>query len=381
MFKKLLSSLLMILSVFALNSVSYAGLFGGDDEYALKAIPFDFNTAMNNPKSIAPDYLDTYSTLSIKGIKKVIIPHFQVRFCMQDDASKAVQISTSFMTSTYSAFAGVNVAMSPEYREMVTKKLYDRFKQRLKERGIEVIEIDPSLDIPELKKGLAESHPSGTIEELFNAVNRMDKKEKESKNKMSYPWAIHFPSSTSGLIYGGIMEGAKIGESWARVAENSTMPPSVIKLANKLGAGVIYAGFEVRVEKMHAYSPKKFTLKPELTVEAAPVLRTRLLSMKIMPENGKQLVMAIGMSGGVNFVGMNFAGLQIQPIASANPFSSPKNGNYPWVEMDGSYGGLRGTETKGSWILQPDEGLFIKDFDKVMDAQLNMAFGLIDNNL
>ena len=120
-----------------------------------------------------------------------------------------------------------------------------------------------------------------------------------------------------------------------------------------------------------------FFSKPKPQVKAEPVLRTRLLGFKLMPENGDRLIMAIGMTGGQNFVGMNFDGLGIQPVASTFPVGGPKYGNYPWIELEGSYGGLRGTGTDGAWELAPDPVKLEGDLTKVMDAQYALLLHLI----
>jgi len=353
------------------------------DDYPLKAVPFDFSAAHETPGSIVKDYLDTYQTMDIKGTKKVIIPSFQVRFCMQDDATKTY--STSFSTSTMSfsssstAFAGVNVKLSAEVRQKLADLLYDRFVKQLKTAGIEVVTLDPKLQLSEIQEGIKNTPESGSTEDLFTMAGRETKQEKKAKTSWSYPWSIHHPTQTTTLTFNGIMEGNGPGYSWARMAERPVIPPSTIKVAKQMGVGVITVGYEIRLEKMDASMDKSvgFFGKPKPQVKAEPVLRTRLLGFKLMPEQGSSLVMAIGMTGGQNFVGMNFDGLGVQPVASTFPVGGPKYGNYPWIELEGSYGGLRGTGTDGAWELAPDPAKLESDLTKVMDAQYSLLLHLI----
>lgn len=353
------------------------------DDYPLQAVPFDYTAAMENPASIVKDYLDTYQTIDIKGIKRVIIPSFQVRFCMFDDATKTYSSSYTAgnmkVTSSSSAFAGVLLKLDAATRQKLTDLLYERFVKKLKELGIEVVNVDPMLQMSEIQEGIKNTPESGATEDLFTMVGRETKQEKKAKTSWSYPWSIHHPTQTTTLTFGGVLDGNGPGYSWARMAERPVISPAVIKIAKQMGVGVITVGYEIRLEKMEASMDKSggFFSKPKPQVKAEPVLRTRLLGFKLMPEQGDRLVMAIGMTGGQNFVGMNYDGLGIQPVASTFPIGGPKYGNYPWIELDGSYGGLRGTGTDGAWELAPDPVRLESDLTKVMDAQYALLTYLI----
>ncbi|WP_281183881.1 hypothetical protein [Trichlorobacter lovleyi] len=353
------------------------------DDYPLQAVPFDFSAAMESPGSIVKDYLDTYQTMDIKGTKRVIIPSFQVRFCMMDDATKTYSSSYTAgnmkFTSSSTAFAGVMLKLDASTRQKLTDLLYERFVKQLKDIGIEVVKVDPALQMAEVQTGIKETPESGAVEDLFTMVGRETKQEKKAKTSWSYPWSIHHPTQTTTLTFGGVLDGNGPGYSWARMAERPVISPSVIKVAKQMGVGVITVGYEIRLEKMEASMDKSggFFSKPKPQVKAEPVLRTRLLGFKLMPENGDRLIMAIGMTGGQNFVGMNFDGLGIQPVASTFPVGGPKYGNYPWIELEGSYGGLRGTGTDGAWELAPDPVKLEGDLTKVMDAQYALLLHLI----
>lgn len=348
----------------------YAGLFGSDkDEYALSATPFDYAQASSAPLEMSKDYFNSHQTESIKGIKKVIIPVFQIRFSMYDDAKKNHNDAYSYG----SIKAGVDVKVSNEVRERITKKLYSQFVSRLKAEGIEVLDVNEYKNLPEVQKAIADVPESGTIEELTTLSGRESEAEKKKKGSFFYPWAIHYPSKYNNFLFSGMMEGNAPGQSTMRVAERPNLHPSTIKIAKKLGVGIVTVGYEIQLEKMDAYLEAKLWDK-KLIVNAAPVLRTRLLAFKVMPENGDSLMMAVGMGGGTNFTGMNFDGLGIMPI-SKPIFGTPKYGAFPWIETEATYGGLTNAE-QYLFHLTPDPKALEADIDKAMNAQYNLLFSM-----
>ncbi|MDD5716988.1 MAG: hypothetical protein PHW64_04220 [Sulfuricurvum sp.] len=361
-----------------MTTAAYAGLFGSDkDEYALSATPFDFAQSSSAPLEMSKDYFNSHQTESIKGVKKVIIPVFQVRFCMYDDAKKNYfsQMSAGGLTTTRSGSveAGVEVKLSQEVREKITKRLYDQFVERLKKENVEVVDIKKYANLPEVQKAIAEVPESGTVEELSTLSGRETEVEKKKKASFFYPWAIHYPSKYNNLLFSGMMEGNVPGQSTMRVAERPNLHPSTIKIAKKLGAGIVSVGYEIRLDKMDARMESSLW-DTKLIVEAAPVLRTRLLAFKVMPESGDTLMMAVGMGGGTNFTGMNFDGLGIMPI-SKPIFGTPKYGAFPWIDTMATYGGLTKSDSY-LFHLTPDPKALESDLDKVMDAQYNLLFSM-----
>lgn len=377
--KKGLSKALIALSVLMSTTSAFAGLFGSDkDEYALSATPFDYEKASSAPLEMSKDYFNSHDTESIKGVKKVMIPVFQVRFCMYDDAKKNhfSQMSAGGLTTTSSGSveAGVEVKLSQEVREKITKRLYDQFVSRLKAEGIEVVDVNEYKNLPEVQKAIADLPESGTVEELSTLFGRETEAEKKKKASFFYPWAIHYPSKYNNIMFSGMMEGGVPGVSTMRVAERPIINPSTIKIAKKLGVGIVSVGYEIRLDKMDARMESKLWDK-KLIVEAAPVLRTRLLAFKIMPENGDAKMMAVGMSGGTNFTGMNFDGLGIMPI-SKPIFGNPKYGPFPWIETVATYGGLTKADSY-LFHLTPDPKALESDLDKAMEAQYNLLFSML----
>lgn len=356
------------------STPGHAGLLGGGDPKRVEAVPFDFDAAINNPGSIAGDYFGTHTTQSLAGLKKVIIPSFQVRFCLRDDVARTSTFSTASFSSWSSKSAGVTVDLPEEVRQQLTDELYERVVQRLAALGVEVVPIPRDLDLPELQAGIKAMPPSGHIEDLTNAAQRTSKKEKQDADSWLYPWAIHYPSQVTAVAYSGISEAMPPFMSWLREAEMPQMPISTMKIGKAMGTGILTLGFEVRLEKM-AFERGSF-LGKGATINAEPVLRTRLLGAKLVPDDGGYKPVAVGMGGGRLFPGMNYNGFGIQPIATI--MGSPKHGDFPWIEMNGSYGPVVGTGEDGRWLLKPEPEALAKDFRQITDAQLSLIFHLIE---
>jgi hypothetical protein len=353
------------------TTTAFGGIFGSDkDEYALSAKPFDYAKASSAPLEMSKDYFNSHETESIKGVKKVIIPVFQVRFSMKNDAKK----NHSDTYSYGSISAGVELKLSNEVREYLTKKLYNQFVARLQSEGIEVVDMNEYKNLPEVQKAISIVPESGTIEELVTFSGRETEAERKKKDSFFYPWAIHYPSKYNNFLFSGMMEGNVPGVSVMRVAERPLIHPSTIKIAKKLGVGIINVGYEIQLDKMDAYLESKLWDK-KLIVKAAPVLRTRLLAFKIMPEKGDALMMAVGMSGGTNFTGMNFDGFAVMPI-SKPIFGTPKYGAFPWIETEATYGGLTNADSY-LFHLTPNPKALEADLDKAMDAQYNLLFAML----
>ena len=140
-----------------------------------------------------------------------------------------------------------------------------------------------------------------------------------------------------------------------------------------MGTGILTLAFEIRLEKM-AFQKGSFLGKGP-TIKAEPILRSRLVGFKLVPDDGGFKSVAIGMSGGRLFAGMNYDGLGIQPLATV--FGRPKHGDFPWIELAGRYGPVVGTGQDGRWLLKPDPALLMEDFRKVTDAQLSLIFQLV----
>lgn len=366
-YKTFIVSTLLVMT----TTTAFGGIFGSDkDEYALLAKPFDYAKASSAPLEMSKDYFNSHQTESIKGIKKVIIPVFQVRFSMKNDAKK----NHSDTYSYGSISAGVELKLSNEVREHLTKKLYNQFVARLKSEGIEVVDINEYKNLPEVQKAISSVPESGTIEELSSINGRESEIEKKKKDSFFYPWAIHYPSKYNNFLFSGMMEGNAPGQSLMRVAERPNLHPSTIKIAKKLGVGIVTVGYEIQLDKMDAFMESKLWDK-KLIVQAAPVLRTRLLAFKVMPENGDALMMAVGMGGGTNFTGMNFDGFAVMPI-SKPIFGTPKYGAFPWIEAEATYGGLTNAD-KYLFHLTPDPKALESDLDKAMDAQYNLLFAML----
>ncbi len=369
--KKWHQTILFGIGLMFTTTTAFGGLFGGGkDEYALLATPFDYGKASSAPLEMSKDYFNYHETESIKGLKKVIIPVFQVRFSMKNDAKK----NHSDTYSYGSISAGVELKLPNEVREKLTKKLYTQFVARLKAEGIEVLDINDYKNLPEVQKAIAEVPESGTVEELITLSGRETEIEKKKKDSFFYPWAIHYPSKYNNFLFSGMMEGNVPGQSLMRIAERPNLHPSTIKIAKKLGVGIVTVGYEIQLDKMDAHMESKLWDK-KLVVEVAPVLRTRLLACKIMPENGDALMMAVGMTGGTNFVGMNFDGFSVMPI-SKPIFGTPKYGAFPWIEAEATYGGLTKADSY-LFHLTPDPKALESDLDKAMNAQYNLLFSII----
>jgi len=348
-----------------------AGLLGGD-EHLLDAVPFDYEAAASNPGSLAPDYFGTHSTKGLANLRRVIIPSFQVRFRMQDDVERTSKTGSSTISFSTSRSAGVDVELPEALRQQLTDDLYERVVARLKDLGIEVLPIPADLDLPELREGIKAMPPRGTIEDLTVYSQRVSKRARSDRSKWFYPWAVHYPTQVTAVAYSGVMEGLPPLVSWIREAEMPQMPISTMKIGKAMGAGILTLGFEVTLEKMSFKSGGFLSKGP--TIEAKPVLATRLLSVKLVPEDGGRRVAAIGMSGGIMFPGMNYDGFGIQPLQTV--FGSASK-DFPWVELNGSYGDVTGTGVDGRWQLKPEPEALAADFRKNTEAQLAMIFQLI----
>ena len=377
--KKMYQTFIVGIGLIFTTTTAFGGFFGGGkDENALSATPFDYSLASSGSVEMAKEYFNDYENGSLKGLKKVVIPNFQVRFCMYDDAKKTYFSQSSAgglsFTSSGNIEAGVEIKLPNDVREKITKRIYDQFVERLQKEGIEVIDINKFASMPEVQKGIVEVPESGTVEELTTLSQRQTEEERKKRASWFYPWAIHYPSKFNNLLFSGISQGNVPGQSVMRVVERSNLHPGTIKAAKKIGAGIASVGFEVRLEKMDARMESSLWDK-KMIVEAAPVLRTRLLAFKIMPDDGDETMLQVGPSGGNNFVGMNFDGYEIMPIPKPMLFGTPKHGVYPWIETPATYGGL----TKAQdylFHLTPDPVALQKDIDTAINAQFNLIFAM-----
>lgn len=350
---------------------SQAGLLGGE-AHLLDAVPFDFDAAASNPASLAGDYFGTHTTRGLANLKRVIIPSFQVRFRMQDDVERTSKTGSSTISFSTTRSAGVDIDLPDDLRQKLTDDLYDRVVARLAALGIEVLPIPADLDLPELQEGIKAMPPRGAIEDLTVYAQRVSKRARDDRSKWFYPWAVHYPTQVTAVAFSGVAEGLPPFQSWIREAEMPQMPISTMKIAKALNAGILSIGFEVTLEKMSFKSGGFLSKGP--TIEAKPVLATRLLSAKLVPEDGGRRVAAIGMSGGLQFAGMNYDGFGIQPLQTV--FGSAAK-DFPWVELNGSYGEVTGTGVDGRWLLKPEPEALTADFRKNTEAQLSMIFQLI----
>lgn len=365
----------LALSVLSLSAAlpAHAGLFGGGDPDKVEAEPFDFDAAMNDPGSIAGDYFATHMTQNLAGLKRVIIPAFQVRFCLSDDVARTSSYSGQNYTMTSTKSAGVSVDLPDEVRQQLTDDLYQRVVQRLQAMGVEVVPVPRDAPIPELQAGIKAMPPSGHVEDLTNVEQRTSKSDKKDSDSWFYPWAIHYPSDVTAVAFSGMSEAMPPFMSWLREAELPQMPKSTLKIGKAMGTGILTLAMEVRLEKM-AFERGRFMGKGA-TIKAEPVLRTRLVGLKLVPDDGGFKAVAVGMGGGRLFAGMNYDGFGVQPLATV--FGRPKHGDFPWIEMDGHYGPVVGTGTDGRWVLKPEPQALAEDFRKITDAQLSMIFHLI----
>ena len=358
----------------ALAVPARAGLLGGggSDPYALSAAPFDYEAAAANPASLVEDYFATHKTQGLANLKRVIIPSFQVRFRMQDDVERTSKTGGGGLSFTTTRSAGVDVELPAEVRQQLTDDLYQRVVARLAALGVEVLPIPADLALPELQEGIKAMPARGAIEDLTVYAQRVSKRARSDRSKWFYPWAMHYPTAVTAVAFSGVTEGLPPFQSWLREAEMPQMPVSTLKIGKAMQAGILTLGFEVTLEKISFKSGGFLSKGP--TIEAKPVLATRLLSVKLVPEDGGRRVAAIGMSGGLGFAGMNYDGFGIQPMQTV--FGSADK-DFPWIELDGRYGEVVGTGVDGRWLLKPEPEALAADFRKNTDAQLALIFQLI----
>lgn len=357
---------------FGLALPAAAGLLGGAAEDRIEAAPFDYEAAASQPANLVADYFDTHTTKGLAGLKRVIIPSFQVRFRMQDDVERTSKTGSSTISFTTTRSAGIDVDLPAEVRQQLTDDLYERVVARLAALGVEVVPIPADLALPELQEGIKAMPARGTVEELTVYSQRVSKKARADRSKWFYPWALHYPTQVTAVAFSGVAEGLPPFVSWIREAEMPQMPVSTLKIGKALEAGILTLGFEVTLEKMAFKSGGFLGKGPVIT--AKPVLATRLLSVKLVPEDGGRRIAAIGMSGGLGFAGMNYDGFGIQPMQTV--FGSADK-DFPWVELAGSYGEVVGTGEDGRWLLKPEPQALAADFRKNTEAQLSMIFQLI----
>ena len=134
----------------AANAASFG--FGGE-QYPKVGKPALFDPAADH--SADTGFLWVNAPDGAKGVKKVVIPFFQVQFVTESDASAMARGGAT--SDTLMMLKGP----TPEQMQAMTDALYDNLVTQLQAAGLEVVGIDQAKTYPAYAAIMADAKPSG----------------------------------------------------------------------------------------------------------------------------------------------------------------------------------------------------------------------------
>jgi len=336
----------------------------------------------------------------IKNTKKFVIGAFQVRVRSDLTAGHDQKLKS------YNSLGDGNDALF----QKATDNLYNEFVANLKQRGIEVVNLSGIKKYPEYKQSgsntasvgrhdlkgeLASGHGATLSATSVGADDTEDGGAGGGDNllgRVSESWfgtsnnnyQVFYPAAAPGLNYvRNIITMFKptdfpVGDD---IVTKTELPKALLDAAAHDKLGVITVAFEVELLK---FRREKTETTRDITWEMskAPMLRTRLTALKMLPPGTEQ---------GSFFSAANFTqGLRITTKHRGSLSSSglafkiinlAKSGPYGrhWVEIDDGSVTLTQKDEYSPGIVNPVSAKFPASFKKATDGNLQMVMYAIDH--
>lgn len=166
---------------------------------------------------------------------------------------------------------------------------------------------------------------------------------------------------------------AYLDDNYDKIVLEKNVPPHHVEAAARVGAGVITVGFEVELMK---YNYDACTIKSQLSVIGAPMVRTRLTAFKALPVGAKG---STSLFGGYSIN----KGLVITPKSRGGTKGSGflrslmagKEFGTRWVEVDDGSVMISADHT----TVIPVAEKFPAAFKQSTDAHLQMIMHVLDH--
>jgi hypothetical protein len=300
----------------------------------------------------------------IKNTKKFAIGAFQVRVRTDLSASLGPRLTSNNSLSS-------NQSTDALFQQ-ATENLYKDFVAGLQAKGIQLVDIATLKKYPEYKKGLKGEFSSGHSVDLGAtpiSVGKYDGKAEIGSKGGDY--SVFYPAKVPGLNYVRTMKVMFMDtEQPLGDAIVSSLPQELLDAASHDGVGIITAAFEVELIKYNYYEDSL-----ELEITQAPMLRTKLTALQMLPADTKTggMFNSRGYSEGLRITpkvlgsGMQFSG------TVGHLFNSSDAKGPVWTEVDD------GAVTLAGGVVTPVAATFPAAFKKATGAQLKMIMYGIDH--
>lgn len=336
----------------------------------------------------------------IKNTKKFVIGAFQVRVRSDLTAGHDQKLKS------YNHLGDGNDALF----QRATDNLYTEFVANLKQRGIEVVNLSAIKKYPEYKQSgsntasvgrhdLKGELPSGHGATLSaTSVGNDDTEDGGAGGgdnllgRVSESWfgtsnnnyQIFYPAAAPGLNYvRNIVTMFKptdfpVGDD---IATKTELPKALLDAAAHDKLGVITVAFEVELLK---FRREKTETTTDITWEMskAPMLRTRLTSLKMLPPGTEQgsFFSAANFTQGLRITTKHRGSLRSSGLAF-KIINLAKSGPYGrhWVEVDDGSVTLTQADEFSPGIVKPVAEKFPASFKKATDGNLQMVMYAIDH--
>jgi hypothetical protein len=326
---------------------------------------FNFEKVTTDPAEEAKKSILVESFGSgIKNTKKFAIGAFQVR------------VRNGLSTRLGSRLAAHNRLRfnqsSNTLFQQATENLYKDFVAGLQAKGIQLVDIATLKKYPEYTKSLNGEFSTGhsaDLEATPISIGRYDGKAKIKSEYGSYD--VFYPAKVPGLNYVRsekvmfVNTESPVGDSIA-----TTLPQELLDAASHDQIGIITAAFELELMKYNYYENSA-----ELEITQAPMLRTKLTALQMLPANTKRggMFNSGGYSEGLRITpkifgsGHAFSGAIGHAFTSSDDFKGPV-----WTEVDDGAVTLTVEDESSGGIVTPVASAFPAAFKKATGAQLQM---------
>lgn len=306
----------------------------------------------------------------IKNTKKFAIGAFQVR--VRNDLTTALHTGPGSRRLTSNNHLSYNNSNDALFQS-VTESLFADFEASLKAKGIQLVDIATLKKYPEYQKGLKGEFSSGHTAELAASPISIGEFEDDGTAQIESKggkYDIFYPAKVPGLNYVRPVKVMFVDTEMAvgdSLVEAAFLPQELLDAASHDGIGIITAAFDVELMKYNYYvTDAGHTWEFEIT--KAPMLRTKLTALKMLPADAKT---------GSMFNAGNFTeGLRItgKDRGYASGLFGGVDGVFGpvWTEVDDGAVKLVTEDESSGGIVTPVAATFPAAFKKATGAQLQM---------
>ncbi|MBI5625947.1 MAG: hypothetical protein HY935_01915 [Nitrosomonadales bacterium] len=320
----------------------------------------------------------------MKGTKKFVIGAFQVRFRetltgkldSKDKNCRGTLVSLFSLQDNQTLF------------QSVTEELYKKFVADMKQRGFQIVNFAEMQKQSDFSTALKGQLNSGKYAELTapaisnpygadSVMGHLPGIASAIGSQETAGYSIYVPDAVPLFEY-SLPRG--MADDFDVVVLPGNLPAHRIDAAAKLGAGVITVGFEVELMK---FNYDACTIKTELLMTQAPMVRTRLTAFNAFPVGAKIPFTLWGrpVDNGIIMTPKSRGGPKGSGFIS-DLMSGGKEYGTRWSEVDD--GAVTINYSKGSDALDEKEVVpvaakFPTAFKKSTDAHLQMIMHVLDH--